>query len=68
VATDGRAPAYRGWGCLWPGYGRPDPKNAESRDKVPGQAERTVLTLEEKRPFIDRACKGELRDDDGYGP
>jgi hypothetical protein len=36
-------------------------------DKVPGHPERTALTLEEKRPFIDRACQGELRDDDGYG-
>ena len=36
-------------------------------DKAPGQSDRTTLTLEEKRPFIDRACQGVLRDDDGYG-
>lgn len=36
-------------------------------DKLPGQSERTALTLEERRPFIDRACQGEHRDDDGYG-
>jgi len=35
-------------------------------DQLPGQSERTALTLEERRPFIDRACQGALADDDGY--
>ena len=36
-------------------------------DKIPGQSERTALTLEERRPFIDQSCQGKYRDDDGYG-
>ena len=36
-------------------------------DKSPGQRSGTFLTLEERRPFIDLSCWGDLIKDDGYG-